>query len=284
MTAKAATLVNPAEYFTKYGFPGPVHDVAKRTEFVTCYDRRTRNPVWAIEHFTAASLNVRDGTRDKSVFKEDTAVPEKFRAKLSDYFRSGYDRGHQAPAADAKFSQTAMDETFYLTNMAPQVGEGFNRDYWAHFEYFCRGLTRTYNSVRVVTGPLYLPKRDPDGKYRVTYEMIGNPPNVAVPTHFFKIIIGEDPIVPSISRSGVAVGAFVMPNAPIDNATPLKSFYVPLDSVERSAGVTFMPLLPQGQARDLCREVKCEITVREFNKALALPAPDKPLGLPAPKL
>lgn len=31
------------------------------------------------------------------------------------------------PAANAKRNQTAMDETFYLTNIAPQVGEGFNR-------------------------------------------------------------------------------------------------------------------------------------------------------------
>jgi endonuclease G len=31
------------------------------------------------------------------------------------------------PAADAKISQKAMDETFYLTNIAPQVGDGFNR-------------------------------------------------------------------------------------------------------------------------------------------------------------
>lgn len=50
-----------------------------------------------------------------------------FRAKLQDYFRSGYDRGHMVPAADAKFSQDAMDETFLLSNIAPQVGVGFNR-------------------------------------------------------------------------------------------------------------------------------------------------------------
>ena len=42
-------------------------------------------------------------------------------------FRSGYDRGHMVPAADAKISQQAMDETFYLSNIAPQVGDGFNR-------------------------------------------------------------------------------------------------------------------------------------------------------------
>jgi endonuclease G len=273
-----STLVNPAAYFDKYGFPNPVHDIAVRGEFVSCFDRRMRNPDWVIEHFTHRSLRVKDGSRESSVFKEDTAIPELFRARLRDYFRSGYDRGHQAPAADAKFSQDAMDETFFLTNMCPQVGEGFNRDYWSHFENFCRQLTNSYDSVRIVTGPLYLPKKGPDGKFRVTYEVIGNPPNVAVPTHFFKIIIGEVPRISSISPQGVAIGAFVLPNEAIDNSTPLKSFYVPLDAIERASGVEFLPNLPVSERRDLCREVKCDIVVREFKKAL--PAPNQALALP----
>jgi endonuclease G len=65
--------------------------------------------------------------RDKSSFREDPEIPIMFRALLKDYSRSGFDRGHQTPAADATFTQQAMDETFLLTNMAPQVGVGFNR-------------------------------------------------------------------------------------------------------------------------------------------------------------
>ena len=107
-----------------------------------------------------------------------------FRAKLADYFRSGYDRGHmfvnvlllilsalttvsRVPAADAKISQEAMDETFYLTNIAPQVGAGFNRHYWAYVEDWCRRLTGSFQDVYVFTIPLYLPKLDADGKWRV---------------------------------------------------------------------------------------------------------------------
>lgn len=51
----------------------------------------------------------------------------KGRSALIADFKSGYDRGHMVPAADAKISQKAMDETFYLSNIAPQVGDGFNR-------------------------------------------------------------------------------------------------------------------------------------------------------------
>ncbi|GJC86600.1 mitochondrial nuclease [Colletotrichum liriopes] len=252
--------VDPAGLF-EYGFPGPVADLATRHALISSYDRRTRNPHWVVEHITPASLAQRGGDRKHSAFLEDAAIPEKFQAKLKDYFRSGYDRGHQVPAADCKWSQKAMDDTFYLSNMCPQVGDGFNRDYWAHFEDFCRRLTNRYPSVRIVTGPLYLPKRDPvDGKWYTKYEVIGNPPNVAVPTHFYKVIFAEDGKV----GGNVAIGAFVMPNAPIPNEKPLSEFEMPLEAVERAAGIEFASKLAPQRRKRLCTETSCAIVVKEY--------------------
>lgn len=54
-------------------------------------------------------------------------------------------------------SQHAMDESFLMTNVSPQVGVGFNRGYWARLEGFVRHLTRHFDDVYVVTGPLFLP-------------------------------------------------------------------------------------------------------------------------------
>jgi len=230
-TVKAAlgsAPVDPSGLF-QYGFPGPVADLRPAASLTSSFDRRTRNPAWVAEHITPVSLAMQNGDRRHSAFVEDEGIPEKFRAKLKDYFRSGYDRGHQVPAADAKWSQEAMDNTFALSNMCPQVGEGFNRDYWAHFEDFCRRLTASYPSVRIVTGPLYLPKREPDGKWRVSYEVIGSPPNVSVPTHFYKVIYAED----GLPGGGVSLGAFVLPNAQINNQKPLTDFEVPVEAVER---------------------------------------------------
>jgi endonuclease G, mitochondrial len=159
-----------------------------------------------------------------------------------------------------------MDSTFTLTNMCPQVGEGFNRDYWAHFEDFCRNLCKRYPSVRVVTGPLYLPKRDErDGKWKVSYEVIGNPPNTAVPTHFYKVIFGEES--PGNASGPVAVGAFVLPNAPIPNQKSLSEFEVPIEAIERASGLLFAQRLPQSRRKQLCRDFRCEIVVREFDKS-----------------
>ena len=260
--------INSTAFF-KYGFPGPIHDIQQRGNFVSCYNRQTRNPYWVIEHITADALSERTADRKNSIFKEDEQIPEMFRAQLSDYFRSGYDRGHQVPAADARFSQQAMDDTFYLTNICPQVGDGFNRDYWAHFERFCRHLTDKYESVRIMTGPLYLPRRDPEtGKYKVCYEVIGNPPSIAVPTHFFKLIVAEAP-KKNPEADYVTVGAFVLPNEPIPNSTNLTEFEVPVNAIERSTGLTLLQSQPSGKIKSLCREVKCELVVREFNKSVS---------------
>ncbi|KAI4737623.1 hypothetical protein E4T50_11890 [Aureobasidium sp. EXF-12298] len=269
--AAVARPVDPNGLY-QYGFPGPVSDLRAAASLTSAYDRRTRNPAWVVEHITPESLKNSNADRKHSVFVEDEGIPEKFRAKLKDYFRSGYDRGHQVPAADAKWSQQAMDDTFALSNMCPQVGEGFNRDYWAHFEDFCRRLTGRYPSVRIVTGPLYLPKKDADGKWRVSYEVIGNPPNVAVPTHFYKVIFAEDGKI----GGQVSLGAFVLPNARIANDKPLQDFEVPLEAVERASGLEFASLLPPAQRKSLCKEIKCSIIVKDYSqrqKTLANPPP-----------
>ncbi|KAH7065959.1 hypothetical protein BKA63DRAFT_168103 [Paraphoma chrysanthemicola] len=259
VAAARAPPVDPNGVF-QYGFPGPVNDLRPAASLTSTYDRRTRNPAWVAEHITPESLANSNADRKHSVFVEDISIPEKFRAKLKDYFRSGYDRGHQVPAADAKWSQEAMDDTFALSNMCPQVGDGFNRDYWAHFEDFCRRLTHSYPSVRVVTGPLYLPKRDADGKWRVSYEVIGSPPNVAVPTHFYKVIFAEDGTL----GGKVALGAFVLPNAVIANSKPLIDFEVPIEAVERASGLEFATKLAPERRKRLCQEVSCSTIVKEY--------------------
>ncbi|KAJ3154994.1 nuclease [Geranomyces michiganensis] len=212
--------------------------MAKPSTVVGSYNRALRNPNWIAEHLTAKSLerapengvsvalNADVGieeapSRKHSFFKEDLAIPRLFRAKLKDYVASGYDRGHLVPAADVVGSQEAIDETFLLTNVSPQVGVGFNRNYWYYFENFVRSLTHEFDDVYVVTGPLYLPTVGDDGKSYVKYEVIGDPPNVAVPTHFYKVILG-------VKDGRQAMQGFVLPNDKI-GPVPLENFAMPLD-------------------------------------------------------
>ncbi|KAF8163078.1 hypothetical protein B0H34DRAFT_650696 [Crassisporium funariophilum] len=256
----------------KYGNPGPIADTLNRKAYVAAYDRRLRHPAWTAEHLTRASLtrspSAPSADRSNSKFVEDESLPSPFRARLQDYFRSGYDRGHMVPAADAKFSQEAMDETFLLSNIAPQVGDGFNRHYWAYLEEWCRGLTVPFKDVYVFTVPLYLPRQEADGKWRVTHEVIGSPPNVAVPTHFAKVVLTTKPSSPSTPDIlELSTGAFVLPNAVIRDDTPLESFIVPVEAVERAAGLSlFSDAVKQG-SKHICKTTKCAVVIRKFDDA-----------------
>jgi len=274
----------------KYGNPGPISDQLVRKAYVAAYDRRLRHPAWTAEHLTLASLgrspletpsDSEQGDRQRSTFQEDETLPVSFRARLQDYFRSGYDRGHMVPAADAKRSQEAMDETFLLSNIAPQVGAGFNRHYWAYLEDWCRRLTGNFADVYVFTVPLYLPRREPDGKWRVSYEMIGNPPNVAVPTHFAKIVLTSRPSSPSTPDiPEISTGAFVLPNAIIPDDAPLESFVVPVDTVERAAGLTLFSDAIKSGSKHICKTSKCDVVVRRFDDTQKKPEMRRAISSP----
>ena len=80
------------------------------------------------------------------------------RSTNQDYKGSGFDRGHLAAAGNHRISQKHIDETFFLTNIAPQVGAGFNRDIWNDLEKYVRKLARIHRNVYICTGPLYLPR------------------------------------------------------------------------------------------------------------------------------
>jgi len=215
-------------------------------DFVVAFDPRTRNPLWALERITRDSTRG-PGDRAGASFREDRDIPSRFRNKLSDFQQSGFDRGHLVPAATHRGSQRALEETFFLSNISPQVGKGFNRDYWARFEHFVKGLARGSTEVFVVTGPLFVPRREgalggAGGGWRADYALLGAPPElVAVPTHFFKVVL-VDP-GPGELDAAPAVGAFVMPNEKIDPKRPLSDFVVPVGALEAAAGLEFFPAL-----------------------------------------
>lgn len=89
---------------------------------VVLYDRRNRVPHWVFEHLKKEHVEKNDKVdRKSSDFTEDQAIHPFFRSTNADYKRSGYDRGHMAAASNHRHSQKAMDDTFCLSNIAPQV-------------------------------------------------------------------------------------------------------------------------------------------------------------------
>uniref|UniRef100_A0A8C6U9F9 Endonuclease n=1 Tax=Neogobius melanostomus TaxID=47308 RepID=A0A8C6U9F9_9GOBI len=215
----------------KYGFPS-LSNIKTRQSYVAAYDPRTRLPVWVLERLDSASISGQSDRR-KAEFREDPSVHEFHRATNADFKGSGFDRGHMAAAANHKWSQSAMDDTFLLSNITPQNPD-LNQHMWNRLEQMCRSLTKQYRGVFVCTGPLFLPQRQTDGRLYVSYQVLGKN-HVAVPTHFFKVVILE-----LSDGQGVELRSYVMPNRPIPEQTPLEHFLVPIETVERASGLLFV--------------------------------------------
>ena len=74
---------------------------------------------------------------------------------------------------------------------------------------------------------------------------------VAVPTHFFKVVLAERGPAPG-SEGGeqdAVLGAFVIPNAPVQPDTPLTAFSVPVEALEEAAGERADTLSGLGRAK-----------------------------------
>ena len=170
----------------------------------------------------------------KDAFRGDPEAPDGHRVVKADYTSTGYDRGHLAPAGAMKWSSEAMSESFFMTNMAPQVGNGFNRHIWKSLEQRMRRWACERGVLYVVTGPLYEERpieqlsydKDDDG-------VDDNGVLVDVPSHFFKLAF--DP-------AQIEAIAFILPNRKLATKD-LPKFLHSIDDIEDRARLDVLPMI-----------------------------------------
>jgi endonuclease G, mitochondrial len=198
--------------------------------FALLHNNRTKVPDWVIESLTIESFRGQ-ATRSKAAFAADTTIPEGQRAELNDYearYRGqSYDRGHQAPAADEKRTQEGLNETFILSNMAPQVGIGFNRHAWAYLEKAIRGwvMCGGRDHLYVMTGPIYSTDAN---------KVLG-PNKVAIPDAFYKIVY---------DATHQRAIAFVLKNER-HTGRDLAPYRASIAQIEEQTGIDFLPNLAE---------------------------------------
>ncbi len=231
-----------AYYFTNsFDFAWPAYDVddlvVEHEGFTLSYDEKNEQASWVAYKLEKSNLD-RARFKRKDNFREDPLV-RTGSASLNDYKKSGYDRGHLAPAADFTWSEKALDHTFFMSNMSPQV-PGFNRGIWKRLEEQVRDWARANGSIYVVTGPIITNRKDRIGTNKVT-----------IPTSYYKVIL--DIQEPELKAIG-----FVMENKKSDNE--LLSFAVSVDKVEEITGLDFFPSIPD----ELERKLESSISVSSW--------------------
>ncbi len=168
-------------------------------------------------------------------------------AEWSDYTHSGYDRGHLIPAADRAFSEEAITETFFMSNISPQ-SRNFNKGIWRELEETTRSWAKKYKKLYVVTGPIL----EDGGK-----GSIGKNNEVTIPTAFYKVLL-------DLSEPGLKGIAFVIPNQ--ISYEPLYQYATTIDKVEEATGINFYEELMEEELEEEL-ESAFNIDLWEFNKA-----------------
>jgi len=157
------------------GLPSDSSSVLKYLGFHLSYNEEFEQANWTAYILTREMLEKGQFER-RDNFRADTNISTSS-ASLADYRKSGFDRGHLVPAADMKWSEQAMSESFLMSNMSPQV-PGFNRNLWKKLEMKARKWAIENDSLYIITGPVLTDIDQFIGKNKV-----------GVPNSYFKLII-----------------------------------------------------------------------------------------------
>jgi len=206
-------------------------EIIKHTYYTLAYSEDNEQASWVYYELTPELINGNQSRTDD--FRADPAVSTGS-ASLDDYKGSGYDRGHLCPAADMTLNHTSMSETFYLSNMSPQVA-GFNRGIWSTLEDRVRKWVSEYSSVYVVTGPIFANNIGVIGENKVT-----------VPGSYYKVIY-------SVKNGMIGL---VLPNQ--SSTLKLNQFVVKVDDIEKQTGIDFFPGLDDKLENQLEGEIHTE--------------------------
>lgn len=199
----------------------PADQLIERTGYTLSFVPAHEQAAWVAYVLRGTQLEAAHYNRTNQFMADPLAKPHS--ADDADYESSGYDRGHLASAEDMSWSEQTMRESFYYSNMSPQV-PAFNRGVWKRLEELVRYWSSAYDSVYVVTGPVLTAGLPAIGHDRVS-----------VPQYYYKAILEYNP-------KGVQGIGFVLRNEA--SAATLKSFAVSIDSVEHLTGIDFFPKLP----------------------------------------
>lgn len=189
--------------------------------YTVSYNYDWKIPNWVAYELT--DLEVQGEVPRYDRFKPDPMVPQGATATTNDYKHSGYDRGHMAPAADMKWDEHVMKESFYLSNICPQ-NPNLNGGVWKDLEEQVRDLASQKGKIFVACGPIVNDMSNTIGENKVV-----------VPQAFYKVLLQEE-------NGEIHTIGFVYEN--VSGRKPMSTYAMTVDEVENLTNIDFFPSLP----------------------------------------
>lgn len=192
------------------------------TGFSLSYNKDTHNPNYVSWELTSEETKGTIDRNDYGYWQDEAVIG--CPPVVQQWYDSGYDRGHQCPAADMKWSAQAMRDCMSMANMCPQIS-AFNQGIWAKLEDKEREWANKLGSVMIVCGPIFT---ETDQKYLGSYQ-------TRVPGAFFKAFL-------YVNGSNSRAIAFAFVNG--SNPGNYQSYAMSIDDLEEETGYDFFSLLP----------------------------------------
>ena len=186
-----------------------------KTRFVIGYSTARKAPLWVAEVLSDSQVKAANTIRINS-FRPDPSIPLNLQSSLSEFSKSGYDRGHMVPFEDVSDDPIAANESFILTNMIAQA-QFNNRGIWRSVEIKARKLAISRKEIFIITGTVF--PKDPMKLSKGTN----------IPSHIWKIII---------SPSTNEVFSVLVPNINDVTTAALAAFSSTPNKIEKEARIT----------------------------------------------
>jgi len=200
-----------------------VGEIVKHKGYVLSYNEQFEQPNWVEYSLKCSDLdnNVRrtNDYRADPLVKTGSLTP-------ADYKYSGYDQGHMAPARDMSTNVEIMSESFYMSNMAPQIPY-FNRSgLWKKSESAVRQWACQNEVLYIIAGPVLDDSVKQKGK-------------LYIPSKFFKVIRASDKKM---------IG-FIFPHS--ESKDGILKYAKTIDEVEQVTSLDFFSDLPDNLEKKL---------------------------------
>ena len=144
-----------------------------------------------------------------------------------------YSRGHQIASADRKGNADMMDQTCFMTNLTPQIQNGFNGSIWGSLEGAVQSVAKSYSdTVYVVTGAAF--RKATDGTETITTIVnTRDGKTLPVPNYYWKALL-------KVKRSGTTITeakaiGFWLPHTDLKGQS-YTSYVVSVDDIESWTG------------------------------------------------
>ncbi|MDD6252587.1 MAG: DNA/RNA non-specific endonuclease [Bacteroidales bacterium] len=180
----------------------------------------------------------------------DPLLPEsKQPVLIKGFSEGGYDRGHQIPSADRLLSYNANVQTFYGTNMTPQIGKNFNQSIWANLETIVRSWANQSDTLYVVTGCVT------EGSTKYATDNKGK--KVTVPTAYYKALLRYSK-ASTIGKSGYVACAMWLDHKNYSSQVISSSYSMSIDKLEEKLGIDLFVNLPSAVGETVAAAIEAE--------------------------